>query len=95
MVDFEQYPDTLKYNDLGGITIEVKCRFKPSYGGRYFIGQDGNKILFQYDIAFPEGTAPIPTATLIDAFDRSGYQFVSQQELMEFHIGQLHCFGRI
>jgi len=95
MVDFEQYPDTLRYVDLNGNSIEIECRFKPSYGGRYFIGQDGSKILFQYDIAFPEGITPIPTATLIDAFDRSGYQFISQQELMEFHIGQLHSIGRL
>lgn len=95
MVDFEQYPDKLTYADLSGQPINLECRFVPSYGGRYYFGKDGNKILFRYDIAFPEGTNPIPTGTLIDAFDKSGYQFLDQQEFIEFHIGQLHCIGRL
>ncbi|MDM8174783.1 hypothetical protein QT327_10510 [Olivibacter sp. 47] len=88
MVVPEQYPDRLVYGNK-----EVKCRFRPARGTKYLKKQDGSEVLFRFDIAFPVGTEPILTGTIVSAFDKSGSVIVYEQELLDFHIGQLHCLG--
>lgn len=88
---FEQYPDTLTYG-----TTSVKCRFVPARGGNRLVKrQDGSDVQVRFDIAFPVGTAPIPLFTKVSATDKSGAHIAYNEELLAFHIGQLHCKGAI
>lgn len=90
-MSFEQYPDTLTYGDK-----EVKCRFIPGrMGNRLAKKQDGSEVQVRFDIAFPVGTEPIPLFTKVSATDKSGVYIAYNEELLAFHIGQLHCKGAI
>lgn len=90
MVGFEQYPDTLTY---GGKS--VKCRFVPTRGNRLVKIEGGGETQLKFDITFPIGIEPIPLFAKVTATDKSGYQFVTNEPLLAFHIGQLHCKGGI
>lgn len=88
---FEQYPDTLTYG-----STTVKCRLIPGrLGNRLAKKQDGSEVQVRFDIAFPVGTEPIPLFTKVSATDKSGAYIVYNEELLAFHIGQLHCKGAI
>lgn len=95
MVIVEQYPDTITHQNENGQDVKVKCRFYPDRGTRFFKKQDGTEVMFKHIIAFPLGTKPILSGTIIDGQDKDGYYIVYQQEFLEFHPGQLHCTGKM
>lgn len=91
MIVPEQYPDTLTYG-----STSVICRFIPGrLGNRLLRKQDGSDVQVKFDIAFPVGTQPIPLFTKVSGVDKSGAYIVYNEELLAFHIGQLHCKGAV
>lgn len=89
----DQYPDTLTYAGPQG-PVNVPCRFVPNIRGhRVRRTTDGTEVDYEFDIAFPLGTAHILAGTIVTAMDRDGNFLVYETELLQFHTGQLHNRG--
>lgn len=104
----EQYPHTLSYatqgtpdvwdDELGwipgvpGVTASLDCRATPSGAGKRVKNQDGIMVDYNYDLAFPVDTDPIPVGTLVTVTGLDGQKLVSEP-LLGWMSGQLHCRG--
>lgn len=91
----DQYPDSVTYEDQNGNEVIVECRFIPVRGTSFFRKQDGTEVQYSYDIAFPLETEPILSGIEVTGKDKFGSFIVYKQELIWFHIGQMHCRGKM
>lgn len=90
----DQYPDTLMCTGPDGEKLNLPCRFRPAKITPFVRKLDGSEVQVKFDIAFPLDTPSLQLGTVFSAKNERGDVFVYEQELLTFHVGQLHCLGK-
>lgn len=75
-----------------GVTATLDCRATPSGAGKRVKNQDGVMVDYNYDLAFPLGTIPIPVGTIVTVVGLD-LQVLVVEPLLGWMSGQLHCRG--